>query len=85
MEAGEGRAAEVLVVCFGVWRKGVVVLEKGARLPEGTRVRVEVPARPAAGKKAARRRVMRHAGAARGLPPDASRNLDHYLYGHPKR
>ncbi|MGA2620798.1 MAG: hypothetical protein ABSF26_24515 [Thermoguttaceae bacterium] len=24
-------------------------------------------------------------GMAKGLPPDASANVDHYLYGHPKR
>ena len=24
-------------------------------------------------------------GIAEGLPPDASRNVDHYLYGHPKK
>ena len=24
-------------------------------------------------------------GAAKGLPPDASVNVDHYLYGHPKK
>lgn len=24
-------------------------------------------------------------GAAQGLPADASTNVDHYLYGHPKR
>ena len=74
------------MVYYGVFRKGVVVLENGARLPEGTQVRVEAPRRPAGGKGAvARRRVMSHAGTARGLPPDASRNLDHYLYGHPRQ
>ena len=31
-----------------------------------------------------RRRIMRHAGVVTDLPPDASTNLDHYLYGHPK-
>ncbi|MGO9115925.1 MAG: hypothetical protein ACLP9L_42505 [Thermoguttaceae bacterium] len=24
-------------------------------------------------------------GAAKDLPPDASVNVDHYLYGHPKK
>jgi hypothetical protein len=24
-------------------------------------------------------------GAAKDLPPDASINVDHYLYGHPKK
>jgi hypothetical protein len=30
-------------------------------------------------------RIMRHAGVAKSLPADASLNLEHYLYGHPKR
>jgi len=24
-------------------------------------------------------------GMAKGLPPDAAQNVDHYLYGHPKK
>jgi len=31
------------------------------------------------------KRMRRLAGKARGLPPDAARNVDHYLYGHEKR
>jgi len=59
-------------------------------LPEGTEVTVE-PIRgkrkPASGRKrrtGLRPGVMKFAGKAKGLPSDASRNLDHYLYGHPK-
>ena len=74
------------MVYQGIYRNGVVVLKKGAALPDGTEVSVHAPTRSPAGKKrTARLRVMRHAGTARGLPPDASRNLDHYLYGHPKQ
>ena len=31
------------------------------------------------------RALLRLAGKAKGLPPDAARNVDHYLYGHAKR
>ena len=29
--------------------------------------------------------LLKHAGVIKDLPPDLSANLDHYLYGHPKR
>jgi hypothetical protein len=61
---------------------GVVVLEKPASLPDGTQVTVE-PITPAEGKTLGKR-LMKFAGKAKGLPPDASRNHDHYLYGTPK-
>ena len=31
------------------------------------------------------RALANFAGKAKGLPPDAARNVDHYLYGHAKR
>ncbi len=75
----------------GQIRNGLVVLDKSGVLPDGT----EVTVRPVLGrakprkspKKSvkAKRKIMRFAGKAKGLPADAARNLDHYLYGHPKR
>jgi hypothetical protein len=68
---------------------GVVVLENGATLPDGTVVRVEPlsdpgRAEPAAGSLG--ERLLRFAGAAGdGLPEDLAQNHDHYLYGVPKR
>lgn len=64
-------------------KNGVVVLDESAKLPEGVAVRVELaddlpPSAPGEG-------IMKHAGIIKGLPPDASRNLDHYLYGHSKQ
>ncbi|MCY2950887.1 MAG: hypothetical protein NTU53_02795 [Planctomycetota bacterium] len=65
-------------------KNGVVVLDEPAELPEGAEVKVELdppkPAEPPIGQK-----LMRWAGVLKSLPPDASRNIDHYLYGHPKR
>lgn len=68
----------------GTIRNGVVVLASGAKvLPEGTRVSVtpvkNKPGRPA--KVQRRRKLLRHAGKGVGLPPDAARNLEQYLYG----
>jgi hypothetical protein len=59
-------------------------------LPEGAKVRVEIVA-PADHRESREGRVSLYdrlkplIGAARNLPPDASVNVDHYLYGHPKK
>lgn len=72
---------------------GKIVVEDDVDLPEGTRVEVTpVPGKaggrsrgPKKGKLTVSCRLLKYAGKARGLPPDAARNLDHYLYGHPKQ
>lgn len=67
---------------------GVVVLDGAPALPDGLEVLVEAaPPEKAATPtdEALNERLMKYAGKARGLPPDASRNHDHYLYGTPKR
>ena len=73
----------------GEVRNGVVVLEAGAMLSEGTIVRVEpvgaVPsAEPPSGVSLAER-LKTVIGAAKGLPPDLAEQHDHYLHGQPKR
>lgn len=75
----------------GKVKNGVVVLDGAMALPEGTEVTVE-PVKPkpkrtknAKQPKKYRQRLMKFAGRAEDLPPDASTNLEHYLYGHPKR
>ena len=70
---------------------GVVVLNGKVRLAEGSEVMVQP--RPAAKKSSSSRKVKRTLaerlasviGKATGLPADGSVNLDHYLYGLPKR
>ena len=43
-------------------------------------------AQPKKGAQKSLREILLHfAGKAEGLPPDYSTNLDHYLYGLPKR
>jgi hypothetical protein len=67
----------------GTIKNGVVVIENGAALPEGTRVRVVPVAESSPGTLG--QRLLKFAGTAKGLPPDMARNHDHYLHGAPKR
>jgi hypothetical protein len=72
----------------GKIKNGVVVLREGSMLAEGASVSVRPVKQPATkrpAKPGGRRKVLRHAGKATGLPADAARNLDHYLYGHAKQ
>jgi hypothetical protein len=70
----------------GQVKNGVVVMANAHGLAEGTEVRVV----PVLRKKPKRKKtgvggLLKFAGKAKGLPADAARNLDHYLYGHPKQ
>ena len=79
------------MVYRGRVKNGVVVLEGRARPEDGTRVTVRAvrkAARPSRKKKRPMtlyERLKPLIGKAKGLPPDASINIDHYLYGLPKR
>lgn len=56
--------------------------------PEGSAVRIEVVGatdRSDAELPTLLERLKSVVGKATGLPEDASVNIDHYLYGHPKR
>ncbi len=69
---------------------GVVVLEDPRALRDGTEVAVKPLSRRGKKIQAAKRPTVgaalaRLAGKAKDLPPDAARNVDHYLYGHTKR
>lgn len=69
---------------------GVIRLEGSAALPEGAEVRVEMvtPAKDSRSQSAGVSlydRLKPLIGAAKDLPEDASANVDHYLYGHPKQ
>jgi hypothetical protein len=68
----------------GTIHNGVVVLDEGVSLPEGTRVRLEA-AEPPAGTETLGQRLLRFAGRAQDLPSDMAQNHDHYLHGQPKR
>ena len=63
-------------------RNGTVVLDEPVALPEGAQVTVDViPAETTAPLSEKLKDVI---GKATGLPPDASSQKRHYLYGHPK-
>ena len=81
----------------GKIKNGKVLLNKPTALTDGTEVEVrpvKKPRKPAKAAKAKRKKIKprplseRFAsfmGQATGLPPDASINHDHYIYGIPKR
>ena len=71
--------------------KGIVVLEPGAQLREGTEVRVE-PIQDSGGGNGnsadldnLRAGLMRFSGIVKGGPSDIARNHDHYLHGTPRK
>ena len=72
-------------------KNGVVVLEPPCALPDGAEVSVRAlkgRASKSGGRpreKSVLERYRRFVGVIKDLPPDASVNLDHYLYGAPKR
>jgi hypothetical protein len=76
------------MVYRGKVKNGVVVLDKGADLPEGTEVRVEAiaSAEPPAGQRATlAERFAGVIGTVPDLPRDMADQHDHYLHGAPKR
>ena len=84
-----GSAKEPKVAYRGRVENGVVVMD-GPRPPDGAKVSVRVlssarPGKPAPQSRTLYERLERVIGKAKGLPPDASVNHDHYLYGAPKR
>ena len=65
--------------------KGGVVVFDGERKPgEGTLVRIE-PVELPLEESAPGNRLLKWAGRIDGLPADSSIQLDHYLYGLPKK
>ncbi|MDQ3440096.1 MAG: hypothetical protein M3478_07070 [Planctomycetota bacterium] len=65
---------------------GVIVFEQPADLPEGTEVTVQpISVEPTQAGPSLAESLLKLAGRAQGLPKDAARNHDHYLYGTPKR
>ena len=69
---------------------GTIRLQDSVVLPEGTEVRVEIVAstdhrEPQESRVSLYDRLKPLIGAAKDLPPDASVNVDHYLYGHRKK
>jgi hypothetical protein len=84
-------AEEMAMVYRGHVKDGMVVIDAPSALPEGAEVRVEVVVAGAEGRlldehgQTLGDKLMKYAGRAVGLPDDAARNHDHYLYGTPKQ
>ncbi len=78
------------MVYRGHVQNGVIVLDDPRALRDGTEVMVKPlfhagKKTPAAKQRTVGRVLASLAGKAKDLPPDAARNLDHYLYGHAKQ
>ena len=81
----------------GKVKNGKVLLSDPKAIAEGTEVevrpvkkrkpssRTRKPAQPKARPRSLAERLANVMGKATGLPPDASINHDHYLYGLPKQ
>ena len=77
------------MVYHGRVMNGRIILDGEARLPEGVAVRIDVIESSANGESGQRGsvwdRLLELSGKADGLPADYSEQIDHYLYGTPKR
>ncbi len=88
------------MVVRGTVKNGKVILDDSKSLPNGAEVEVrparkrkqsargKTPRKPTKKKQPPRslaERFRSFIGKAKGLPPDMSVNLDHYLYGLPKQ
>ncbi|MBI4566873.1 MAG: hypothetical protein HY719_00590 [Planctomycetes bacterium] len=83
----EKREGSIAMRLRGHVRNGVIELDHDARLPEGAEVEVSLLAPEDASDDSGTtlfERLLPVIGKAQGLPPDASKNVDHYLYGLPK-
>ncbi|MCE9533165.1 MAG: hypothetical protein K8T89_18865 [Planctomycetes bacterium] len=70
----------------GIVTNGIIVLDDDARLPEGTRVEVEVKESPVEEKPSSSlNTLLKFAGLVKDLQPGMALNHDHYLHGAPKR
>lgn len=65
-------------------RNGVVILDPPASLAEGCEVEVR-PVTQSEVIPSLYEGYKDFIGTAEGLPPDSSRNQDHYIHGSPKR
>lgn len=69
-------------------RRGVVVIDPPALLPEGAEVEVSIVAADhgsgGSGEDLSNK-LLKWAGRAMGLPADLAENHDHYLHGTPPR
>jgi hypothetical protein len=68
----------------GIVQNGKIVLEPGATLPEGTRVKV-IPEPGEHSGQPTLLGLLELAGKLDDLPPDFAAEHDHYIHGTPRR
>jgi hypothetical protein len=70
----------------GTIKDGVVVLEAGTPLEDGTEVLVQpVASDKSAGEPTIWEKLQKFSGTVKDLPRDMARNHDHYIHGGPKK
>jgi hypothetical protein len=74
-----------IMTLTGIVQNGVVVLENGCPLPEGTQVAVVIEPQKAKAASPLGEALLCHAGKAVDLPHDLAAQHNHYLHGTPKR
>ena len=86
-----GARKGTIMIYHGYMENGVVIFPEAVDLPEGAQVRVELAIEkqakgpPGQNTETLGRKMLKHAGRASGLPADAARNHDHYLYGSARK
>jgi len=80
------------MILTGIVKGTTIEVTSGGPLPEGAIVRLDATVDPGASANsvptdgyALNRDLLELAGTVEDLPADASKQLDHYLYGLPKR
>lgn len=68
----------------GTVEDGKIILDELVKLPNGSRVEVEVKAQSKAASPLGQA-LLQLAGTAVGLPEDMAEQHDHYIHGTPKR
>jgi hypothetical protein len=68
----------------GKVQQGVIVLDENVRLPEGTLVTVAPVVEPPRSLDEDAIYRLAELAVPTGIP-DLARNIDHYLYGHPRQ
>lgn len=70
----------------GKVQNGVIVLEEGFNLPEGTEVEVQpTDVKVDRDAESLRQSLLKLAGRLKGYPLDFAKNHDHYIHGAPKK
>jgi hypothetical protein len=62
---------------------GKIILDENPPLPEGAKVEIHILKPREKGPLAPNSDLMKFAGIATDLPPDASQSIDRVLYGNP--